>query len=140
MLAFSGLYHVDLPTPRSKRSHGAANSKQDQFGNVPEIESDSASIRSAVLTTLSPNDVAYIPETPALHYLKALGEKRIWNPQVQVSLVGNCLCDCKCADFSDRHGVVSVETPMLRSYLPRAVHEAPRWVGIDGPPAAINLR
>jgi hypothetical protein len=140
MLTLPRLDHVHLPPSRSKGTHRAADPKEDQLSDIPKVEANSASVGTSVLSSLGPNEVADIPEAPALHYLKALREKRIRHPQVKVRLIGNHPRNGKRTDLLDRHGVVAVETAMLWGHLSRAIHEAPRWISVDRSPATIDLR
>src|ERR1041384_3471424 len=46
--------------------------KQDEFGNVAEIESDATAIRSAVFANFIPSEIGFVGEAPSFHDVESL--------------------------------------------------------------------
>src|SRR3972149_5114652 len=69
VLPFSRRNEIDLPPARLARPGVlASNSKQDQFGDIAEIESYTPPVASAVLTNFVPDDVGFVCEAPRLQH------------------------------------------------------------------------
>lgn len=67
MLSLSARYIIDLRASRLKSAGVLApDAKQYEFGHVPEIEADSATVGTSVLSNLVPNYVAFVPKALCL--------------------------------------------------------------------------
>src|SRR6266700_921675 len=85
MLALSCCKQVYLPPSGRKCARVlAAHTEQDQLCDVAEIETNSASIRAAVLAHLMPDDVGLVGEAPRLHDSKAFGQHCVGAPEIQM--------------------------------------------------------
>ncbi len=81
MLPLLRCQEVDLAAPRRKRSGVLSpDTKQDQFGDITEVETNAATIRAAVLANLVPHQIALVLESPGFHYAQAFRQQGIRNP------------------------------------------------------------
>src|SRR5690348_14422053 len=99
----------------------ASCTKQDEFRHITIIESDSASVRSAILTNLKPHDVSFVFKTPRLQRAKTPTEESVGAPEVQMRLFSSNFRDRQGADLFDCHGLVSMEPFMLGSHFAGAI-------------------
>src|SRR5690606_26614510 len=132
MLALDRFDHVHLATTRGERAQLAAYAEQDRFGDVPEVETDAAAVRAAVLPALRPNEHRLVLEPPRLHDLQALGHQGVRNPQVAMRLGGHHVGDGKRRDLLPVHRLVAVQPLVLRGNLASPVHEPPGRIGQHG--------
>lgn len=139
VLAFARLDHVHLPPSRRQRPRVlAARAEQKDFGDVAEIEPDTAPVRAAVLADLVPDDVALVIEAPRLHHRKSLRQQGVRRPEIKVRGVLHHVGHGQCADVVGRQGFIARQPAMFRCDLASAVGEAPRRVGqhrMKSPPA-----
>ena len=108
MLSLAGDHDVHLRPARLQRAQSPLRTKQQQFGDISEVESHASSVRSAILANLVPNDVGLVIETPDFHDRQRFEEKRVWAPQVQVTFLGGKFLDWQRRNFLKTHGRVSV--------------------------------
>src|SRR4051812_21042562 len=128
MLPLTGLDHIDLSASGIQSSHRAPDAEQDEFGDIAEVEADAATVRTAILPPLRPDDVAHVTETPGLHNPKALGQESIGHPQIQMSVCSSCVCYGHRTNLGEGHRVVTIKSAMLWRYLACSVLEGPRGV------------
>ena len=71
----------------------ASSSEEHELCRIPEIETHSTSVRTAVFANLVPDDVGLVLEAPRFHDAKPLGKKRIGNPQVEMRSRKDQICN-----------------------------------------------
>src|SRR5882672_7948850 len=133
MFTFARCKKIYLPPTWSKRARVlTAHAKQDQFGNIAEIETDATPIRAAIFAHLVPDDVGFVIETPCLHDGEAFGQKRIRAPEIQVRSWRNEFPDWKRHDLVELHRPIARQALVLGRNLAGLVGELPRRIGEDG--------
>ena len=85
---------IDLRTGWSQRPKIVApDPEKENFGHITEIETDSSSIRAAILPHLFPNDISLILKSPRFHNSQTIRQESIGNPKVQMALCSSDLLD-----------------------------------------------
>src|SRR5262249_20406113 len=139
VLALARRQKIHLPSPGNQ---GAgilpAHAKQDQLGDVAEVEAYAATIGAAVLTHFVPDEIGFVSKAPRLHHREAFGQERIRAPEVKVRRVCCELLDRQGHDVIEPQGAVARQPPVLRGDFAGLVNELPRRIGKDGrkPPFA----
>src|SRR5258705_1904986 len=132
MFALASSENIHLSATRSERACVlAAHAKQDQLGDIAEIETNSAAIRAAILAHFVPDDVGFVIETPRLHNGKALGQHSIRAPEIQVRSWRNEVPDWKRHDLVEPHRTVARQALVLGGHFAGLVSELPRRIGED---------
>jgi hypothetical protein len=72
MLVLSRDDDVDLTAAGGQGPKLALDAEEKELGYVAEIEAHSASVRSAILPDLEPNNVRFVREAPRLHDVESL--------------------------------------------------------------------
>ena len=67
VLSFAGGQKIHLASPRSTGSELSADAKQDQFGDISEVESNSPPVWTTVLADFVPDNISFVVESPRLH-------------------------------------------------------------------------
>ena len=129
MFPFPSADYVNLCATRGQGSYVAPHSEQDYLSDVAEIEADSSAIRAAIFPDLVPDEVRFVLEPPSFHDFKALQDKGVRDPEIEVTLWQDELRDRQLKNLIVGHRSISQEALMLRSHLPRAVHKPPRRIG-----------
>jgi hypothetical protein len=72
---------IDLAPPRLQCSGVLASyAKEKQLGHVSEIKSDTAAIRTTVLSDFVPDDIWFVGKTPGFHHGKRIRKKGVRTP------------------------------------------------------------
>lgn len=112
--------------------------KEDQFGDVSEIKTDTSAVRTAVFSNFVPDNIAFISKPPCLHNRQPVRQQGVGNPQIQVACVGGSSSDGKEFDIFHCHGSISCQPFMFRSHLACSVLELPWRIGKDSSKFAVT--
>src|SRR5580704_11712367 len=83
MLPLPGRDKIHLTTPRRKRSGVLApHPEYNQLCDVPEIETDAATIGAAIFPDFMPDDVRLVSKAPRRHDGQAFGQECVRNPKI----------------------------------------------------------
>lgn len=83
MLSFAGGHEIHLTASWSECPCILSSySEQEQFSDVAEVEADASPIRTTIFSDFVPHNVALVLKAPALHDLKSVWQKRVWNPEI----------------------------------------------------------
>src|SRR5262249_49625777 len=119
------------PTWRQGARVLTLDAEQQQFSYVAEVETDTATIRAAILPNFVPHNVRLVPESPCTQDLQSFGQQCVRNPQIQMRNVRRNLRNRQCFYLLQRHRVVTGKASVLWCDLPRLVLELPRRIGED---------
>ena len=139
VFALAGFDHVHLPPAWRQRARVlAARAEQENLRHIAEVEAHAASVRSAVLADLVPDNVALVVESPGLHHRKAFRQQRIGHPEIKMCRIDRDVGHGQGANLRRGHRLVAGETPVFGRHLSGAIGEAPGRIGqnrVKLPPA-----
>lgn len=126
MFSFHSSDYVDLTSAGIKSSDVfTANAKQNKLSCVAEIKTYSSSVRPSILADFVPDQIGFVLEAPSLQNLNSFKQKRIGNPQIQVSGISANTLDGKGANVGKGHGAVSVKSFVFWSNFAGFILELP---------------
>lgn len=130
MLTLTGLDHVDLAATGVERAGVlAARAEQDDLGHITEIEAYASTVRTTVLADLVPDQVRFVGEAPSFHHSKAIRQKSVWHPHIEMRSFGRTAGNRQCADVRQLHRWIARQSMMLWCDLPGAVLKLPGRIG-----------
>ena len=86
MLTLASGQEIHLSSSRRGSAKTSTSAKENKFGHISEVKTDTTSVRTSVLADFVPNDIGFVRESPPLHYLKAFEDHCVRNPKVEMRL------------------------------------------------------